>query len=53
MSQSAAETSIALVGLTIQEAAARLDQFGPHEPAAAPVVRGKAIDQREGVWPTT
>jgi len=29
------ETHVAITGLTAQEAAARLDQFGPNEPAAA------------------
>jgi hypothetical protein len=52
MSSNAAATQVAITGLATQEAAARLDQFGPHEPAATQVVRGKAIDQREGVWPT-
>ncbi len=52
MSPNAVETPVAIAGLTAQEAAARLDQFGPNEPAATQVVRGKAIDQREGVWPT-
>lgn len=34
MSPTAAQTPVAIVGLTEQEAAARLDQFGPNEPAA-------------------
>jgi Mg2+-importing ATPase len=34
MSPSAAETPVAIAGLTAQEAAARLDRFGPHEPTA-------------------
>jgi magnesium-transporting ATPase (P-type) len=34
MSPNAAEIPVAIVGLTAQEAAARLDQFGPNEPAA-------------------
>ena len=35
MSPSADETHVAITGLTAQEAEARLDQFGPNEPAAA------------------
>ena len=34
MSPNAAETHFAIIGLTAQEAEARLDQFGPNEPAA-------------------
>ncbi|HXJ95929.1 MAG TPA: magnesium-translocating P-type ATPase [Terriglobia bacterium] len=34
MSPNAAQTPVATVGLTEQEAGARLDQFGPNEPAA-------------------
>src|SRR5271157_213549 len=34
MSPNAAETPVAMTGLTAQEAAARLDKFGPNEPAA-------------------
>jgi Mg2+-importing ATPase len=34
MSPNAAETPVAIAGLTAEEAAARLDQFGPNEPAA-------------------
>jgi Mg2+-importing ATPase len=34
MSPNAADTPIAIAGLTAQEAEARLDQFGPNEPAA-------------------
>ena len=34
MSSNAAATQVAITGLTAQEAAARLDQFGPNEPAA-------------------
>src|SRR5208337_612127 len=34
MSPNAAETPVAITGLTAQEAQARLDQFGPNEPAA-------------------
>jgi len=35
MSPNAEETHVAITGLTAQEAEARLDQFGPNEPAAA------------------
>jgi P-type Mg2+ transporter len=35
MSPSADENHVAITGLTTQEAQARLDQFGPNEPAAA------------------
>ncbi len=52
MSPNPAATPVGIVGLTAQEAAARLDQFGPHEPAAILVVCGKAFDKRERVWPT-
>ena len=34
MSPNADETQVAITGLTAQEAEARLDQFGPNEPAA-------------------
>jgi Mg2+-importing ATPase len=34
MSPNADETHVAMTGLTVQEASARLDRFGPNEPAA-------------------
>jgi hypothetical protein len=52
MSPNAAESPVAIVRMTAQEAAARLDQFGPNEPAPTRIVRAKAVGKRESVWPS-